>query len=378
VDLTTLIYGALIGLGLIATDVAIYAGSVVVEVTTAQNTETIGVDRAAVDSELDGVLAHISATQSLVHPPELVWSGEPGVGQALAEYLGMGKVADALKSELGVTPNRLSLSFYLEDGTLHALVRGKNRVTGVELEKVLIRNNGETLIAFVRRCALSAAALIAPYTTAIHLLGAHAVDKDFTDVIALAERVKALLPSTPPSVERSVFDNLLGLVALFKNDPDSAETAFATAMAEDPTNPVPFINAAFVDLQLNQHLQAANRMEQLLRLAPPKNAVLLASAYTTWAAALMGLHQLDGASRLLAAATEADPSCRTAFGLWAEERRLEGDPEAADLLERTASKESWSFQNYAELAVLYFHLAWQDSRSVEFSKFFNPALASVQ
>ena len=67
-DLTTLIYGALIGLGLIATDVAIYAGSVVVEVTTAQNTETIGVDRATVESEIDGVLAHISATQSLVHP----------------------------------------------------------------------------------------------------------------------------------------------------------------------------------------------------------------------------------------------------------------------------------------------------------------------
>src|SRR5205807_386810 len=107
---------------------------------------------------------------------------------------------------------------------------------------------GEGLIAFVRRCALWGASQLAPYTTALYLLQKHAPDGDFTDVVALAEHAKVLLPPTPTSADRSLFQNLLGLVALFKNDAKAARPAFDAAMASDPTNPVPFLNAAFTDL----------------------------------------------------------------------------------------------------------------------------------
>ena len=109
-------------------------------------------------------------------------------------------------------------------------------------------------------------------------------------------------------------------------------------------------------------------MEQLVRLAPPSNQVVLSSAYMTWGAALMGLHELDGADRLLAAATAAAPGV-TAFGLWAELKRLQGDQKTADLLQQRA--EEGAANNYAELA-LYFQLAWKDNRPVELNPFNNP------
>jgi len=375
VDLTTLVYAALIALGLLGADTVIYSGSVVVDVTAPPKMDKFEVDQAAVESQFDSVLGEITTTKSVIRPPEVVWSRNEGVGVAVAQSLNLEKVAYALKSEFGFEPDRLRQSFYWEDGTLRALISGMSH-TGVQFGEVLTLDKGEALMTFVRRCTLYGVSQIAPYATAIHLMGEHASDKDFTDVLALIEHAKAELPPTPTSFDRSLFDNVRGLVALFKNDPKAAGEAFVTAMVDDPTNPVPFLNAAFVELQLNQYAQAANRMEQLLRVAPPDNKVLVATAYMTWAAAMIGLHQLDAADRLLAAATQVNPDSSIAFGLWAEERRLRGDPKTADLLDRRALENTATFENYAEVAALYFHLSWEDNKPVELSKFTNPTVVS--
>ena len=231
-------------------------------------------------------------------------------------------------------------------------------------------------MAFMRRSVLWGVSQIAPYSTAVYLLKEHSFDRDFTGVVTLVEHSKARLPPTPTSLARSLFDNLLGLVALFRQDIQGARTAFAAAMADDPSNPVPFINAAFVDLQLNEYAKAARRMEQLIRLAPPENEVLLASAYMTWGAALMGLREFDGADRALAAAAQVNPDSSTAFGLWAEAKRLKGDREAADRLVRRAQEVSANFENYAEVAALYFRLAWENDQPVELNTFPNPEIVT--
>jgi len=173
-----------------------------------------------------------------------------------------------------------------------------------------------------------------------------------------------------------LLDNLLGLVALFKNDPQSARKAFGDAIAADPTNPVPFLNAGFTDLQLDEYQKAADRMAELLRLAPPSNKVLLATAYMTWGAARMALHDLSGADRMLAKATQADPDSSSAFGLWAEAKRLAGDGAAADRLDRTAREATAKLENYSEVAALYFHLAWLDNQPVTLNKFSNPTVVT--
>ena len=93
----------------------------------------------------------------------------------------------------------------------------------------------------------------------------HSADKDFTDVVALVENAKALLPATPTSFDRGLLENILGLVALFRNEPPAARKAFDDAIAADPTNAVPFLNAAFTDMQFNEYQKAADRMAALPR-----------------------------------------------------------------------------------------------------------------
>jgi tetratricopeptide (TPR) repeat protein len=367
-DFTTLLIGALIALGIVGTDAAIKSGSVFVEVNNPPWTENMDVDKVAVESQIENLLSDIADTHSVVNPPEITFSRYHGVGMAVAESLGMGKVAFAAETQFGFAPEQLRIEFYEDHGALRALVTGYGKRIET-LGEVLTLEKDEPVMAFVRRCTLLAASHIAPYATAINLLEEHAIDKDFKDVVALVEREKAELPPTPTSFQRSLYDNLLGLVALFKNDPNAAEAAFAAATADDPSNPVPFINAGFVDLQQNKYQQAADRMEQLIRLAPPENNVLLASAYMTWGAALLGLHQLDNADRLIAMAAQKAPTNSTAYGLWADARRLMGDNASADALYRRALENTAVFENYAEVAVLYFKLAWEDNKPVQTSKF---------
>jgi Tfp pilus assembly protein PilF len=169
-----------------------------------------------------------------------------------------------------------------------------------------------------------------------------------------------------------LLDNILGLVALFRNDPAAARKAFNDAMAADPTNAVQFLNAAFTDMQFNEYQRAADRMAELVRLAPPSNKVLLATAYMTWGAARMGLHDLPGADGMLAKAVQINPDSSSALGLWAEAKRLAGDEAAADRLHHAALESAATFENYSEVAALYFHLSWRDNEPVIRSEFDNP------
>jgi len=89
---------------------------------------------------------------------------------------------------------------------------------------------------------------------------------------------------------------------------------------------VPFLNAAFTDLEFNEYQKATDRMAELIRLAPPSNKVLLATAYMTWGAARMGGHDLKGADRMLESATRVNPDSATAFGLWGGSEAAPGRP----------------------------------------------------
>jgi hypothetical protein len=290
---------------------------------------------------------------------------------ALFEAAHAQNIAFALQRQMGFNPDTVRFALFVENGALQALVAGRSHLIG-NFSQVMALNPGESLMSFVRRCALWGGSQLAPYSTALYLLQQHASDKDFTDVVALVGHAKALLPATPTSFDRALLDNLLGLVALFRNDPKAARKAFDDAIAADPTNAVPFLNAAFTDLQFNENQKAADRMAALIRLARPSNNVLLATAYMTWGAARMGMHDLKGADRMLELAVQANPESSGAYGLWSEAKRLEGDQTAADRLHRRAQETAASFENYSEVAALYFHLSWRDNEAVIRSEFSNP------
>jgi tetratricopeptide (TPR) repeat protein len=377
-DLTSLTVAVLLALGLLTVDTVINSGSVLVEVAVSPKIENTSVDESTLEAAFQNQLDAIVETYSmapLIARPEILSKQQQGIGMALAKAVNAQGLAYALQRRLGYRPDKIRFTLFFQDGAMRGFVSGESQRVG-NFDQVFTPDQGETVIAFAQRCALWAASEIAPYSTALYLLQKHAADGDFTDVVALAEHAKALLPPTPTSFDRSLFDNLLGLVALFKNDPQAARTAFDNAMTADPTNPVPFLNGAFTDLQLDEYQKAVDRMERLMRIAPPSNKVLLGTTYMVWGAARIGLHDLPGADQLLAKSTEINPESATAFALWAELKGLEGDQAAVDRLTRLAGKASATFENYGEVAALYFHLAWADKQPVSRNKFSNPRVVT--
>lgn len=370
-ELTTLAFALVFGLGLLGVDSVMHAGSVEVEVAIAPKVENISVDEQTLASRFKDVFDEITSTASVVRPPEIRSRIDQGLGMALFEAVHAQNIAFALQREMGFNPDTIRFALFVENGALQALVAGRSHLVG-NFSQVIALDPGESLMSFVRRCALWGGSQLAPYSTALYLLQQHASDKNFTDVVALVENAKTLLPPTPTNFDRGLLDNLLGLVALFRNDPPAARKAFDAAMAADPTNAVPFLNAAFTDLQFNEYQKAADRMAELIRVARPTNKVLLATAYMTWGAARMGMHDLKGADRMLDLALQANPESSSAFGLWSEAKRLEGDQAAADRLNRKAQESAATFENYSEVAALYFHLSWRDNEPVVRSEFTNP------
>jgi tetratricopeptide (TPR) repeat protein len=375
-DLTTLAAAMFLALGLIGADAVIHAGSIVSEVTSAPQMSGETIDQKTLEAEFDDQLFQISHVQSVVNPPEIRTSHDQGLGMALAQAVDAAGIAYALQAQFGYAPDRLRLALYLEHGELRGQVSGITRNIGT-FRQVITPYKDEPLLPFVRRCALWSASRIAPYATALYLLQKHSTDKDFTDVFALIDHTKSELPPTPVSFDKSVLDNLRGIALLFQNKPAAAQEAFDLAMAEDPSNPVAEINAAFADLQLDKYQQGTDRMRSLIHDRPPANKMLLATAYMTLAAAEMGgLHNLPEADRMLAKATELAPDSAAAFYLWAELKGLQGDNASAARYERQAQLNTATFENYGEVAALYFHLSWRNNEAVTLSKFTNPTIVS--
>jgi tetratricopeptide (TPR) repeat protein len=284
-------------------------------------------------------------------------------------------LAYALQSAVGYAPDRLRLALFLDHGELRGYISGTTHAIG-SFRQVLAPLKDESELAFVRRCALWSASEIAPYITALWLMQKHSADGDFSDVTALIDHAEAQLPPTPVSFDRSAFDNLRGIVLLFQKDAAHAQDAFDKAVEEYPDNPVSEINAAFADLQLDKYQQARDRMDHLIKERPPANKAMLATAYMTWAAAEMGLHRLDKADRLLALATAINPESSSSFELWGELKELQGDKAETARYRQQALLNSASFENYGEVATLYFHLSWRDNEAVALSKFSNPSIVS--
>jgi predicted Zn-dependent protease len=374
-ELTTLFIAFVIALGLVGTDTVIHSGSLVVEVTAAPKMDGEAIDQATLESEFDDQLFQIQQTVSLVTPQEIRTSHDQGLGMALARAVDAENVAYALQTEAGYAPDRLRLALFLEHGELRGQISAVTRHTG-SFRQIIVPYKDEPLLTFVRRCALWSGSQLAPYVTALYLLQKHSSDRDFTDVDALIDHTMAVLPPTPISFDRSILENLRGIIELFKNQPAAAHDAFDRALEAYPDNAVAALNAAFADLQLDKDGEAAEHMQQLISEHPPANKVVLATAYMTWGAAAMGLHDLVAADRLLARSTEVNPDNSSSFELRAELEELRGNHEAAAGYRRQALLNTTTLENYGEVAALYFHLSWRNNEPVTLNKFTNPTIVS--
>ena len=246
-------------------------------------------------------------------------------------------VAYALQAQFGYRFDQIKLSLYGEGGTAKVLVAGMGRQRMSSFQEQLTLEQGETIVGLIQRATRIGMAHIDPYLTALSEVQRHAQDKDFKTAETISNDAMAALPPTPTSFERSLFENLNGLIALFRGDPKSAHDRFERAEASCPENTaadvVTILNLAFADIQIDRDAEAVAHIQQLLRDKPPTDKVLLSTAYMTMAAGQLGsTHDVNEADVTIEKAIEAYPEGSSAYDLWADIKQEKGEVAAAQHL----------------------------------------------
>ena len=383
-DITTLAVAVLVAFGLLATDAVLRSGSVTVQVAAPEYVFKRMIDERSLETVFSTRLEHIAATVSVAKAPEIRSSQAQGIGMTLAEAVNVKPLAFALQRQFGIIPDDLRFALFMEGGSLHGVVSGLSRATGAFTQE-FDPEKDEKLVDFIERCATWGASQLAPYTTALYMLQHHRGGDDFREVVALSARTLATLPPGPVNEDRSQFENLLGLVQLFRNDPRKARRYFLAAAAASPESPVPVLNIAFTEIQLDENAAAAARMRALLASersllgsVSRTHLSVMAAAHMTLAAALMGLHEFDAAEKELQLALDSNPESLTAMELWAELKQVRGDVTGAERLNSLAGRSTTAAENVGELAALYFHLAWRGNEPVTPSRFSAPGVVTSQ
>jgi predicted Zn-dependent protease len=213
---------------------------------------------------------------------------------------------------------------------------------------------------------------IQPYRAALHrfteIVAAHGTD--FAPVLGIIERELGR-PVNPDTLdERAYLSNLAGIVALMRRDTDAAEAAFRSAIEARPGFEVGRINLAFGLVQRDHYRAAIDLLEPLVeggfvrqfsaiagRLGP-----LRATLHNTLGIARWGLGDLDGADREFRRATEAHPESEAAFTYWSQLLAERGNMPGAAAMAAAARANSATFQNYPEVAGLYFWMSPRNSQ----------------
>jgi tetratricopeptide (TPR) repeat protein len=373
-DLTTLTLAVMLAVSALGIDTVWHHKDVLMETSAAGKLDKTTLDINTMNLILKHEVDRMSATQSVVTKPRIRTDKGDGIGMAIATAANMQSIAYALQSQFGYHSDQIKLALFGEDGTAKVLVTGSGSTPVATFEQLVVQEKDETVVELVRRAALVGLARIDPYIAALNLLQRHEIDRDFTHVQGLVEFAKSQLPPKPLSLDRSLLENLQGIMALFGNDPTIAHDWFKRAVTSAPDSTVALLNLSFADLQINRFQEVSDRLEGMVTRHPSQDPILLCTTYATWAASRLGLGDVNGADRLMAKAIEVYPHSAIAYNLWSDVKREKGDQEAADRMREKALEASDTFENYAEVAALYFQLAWRDRQPVLRSQFANPAV----
>jgi tetratricopeptide (TPR) repeat protein len=376
-DLTTLGAVLLFALGLLGADTVMHSGSINMEIVPGV-VDGVSLDKTTVEHVIVDEIARVGRIGSIMQAPQVRMGNDKGVGMALAEAANVKAVAFALQRQFGYDPDRLRFALYSEGGVRKALITGTSNRMSLAFEDIVIQKQGESYLDMLKRSALVGISRMDPYFATLFLITTHQESGTFNEAIELARHSIADLPATTVNPGRSAFQNLLGIVNLFEQKPAEAKRDFEAAIASNPANAVAQINGAFADLILNEYSRAAARMNALLTRNPPSNNVLRSTAYATWGAALLGMRRADEADRMMERAVDANPTAAAVLTVWADVKEQLGYPDDAVDLRRRAFDSSAVFENYAEVAALYFKLPWREDEPVTRSRFGNPNVVSFR
>ena len=370
-DLTALLTGAFLLLSALGFDTVMHPRDIVLEAHKASQLGTVSLTDTMLNAVMKAQVEEIFLTKSVVTKPTIRLSNQKGIGVTITDAIGLSAVANALQEQMGYRPDRIELHVFKENEITKVLVSGYHARQNGMFEQEVVQVKDERIVSLVQRATAVAMATIDPYVTALNLMRRHIRDRDFSQSEAVIAYAKARLRSTTVNPERAMLENLEGMIALFRHDSPRARERFQTAVASDPGNQVAALNLALVLLEEDLDARVAAMMADMLQQNPPVDPVLLATVHMTQAAAFLGLRQPVPADVAMAKAAALNPTSPTILNAWAEVKTQMGHKAAAETLNQQARSAENTFDDYAEVAALYFTLAWQKGEPVLRSPFDN-------
>jgi Tfp pilus assembly protein PilF len=376
-DVTSLALLMMLLASAIGVDTALHPASILLDARVTGKIENLTMDGATLDAMLVYEVTQICSTPSILAVPEVRAVDNQGIGMAIAKAANMQSVAVALQTQLGFQPERIKITLIGEEGATKLLVDGAGpggRIETPPFQVQLLLQKGESIASLVHRAALVGMSFLDPYVTSLYLVESHLADQDFTEAEALINKTKAALPPSVNSFDRSLLENLQGIIELMRGNIAKAKVWFDRATVSDPGNSATLLNAGFIDMQLGEYDLAAKLVEPLVTDRPPADKRLLSTAHMIRGAAYLALGDTTGAGESLAKAIQADPVNAPAYELWSQVRRLDGNNKAAELLHNKALNAAGGVANYAEVAALFFQLAWKPGQPLTRNPFANPEM----
>lgn len=376
-DLTTLAAAIVFAFGLFTANAVVESDVVTVEFSVPAEHSNAGFTDQVAENLFLAELQDIVGTKSLVLGRSIRGQNDKTLVSALADSLKLQDMTYSLQRSLGYDVARVRANVVLDGDKTSLVVVGQLR-RGKEFKFSLTRRPDETLVSLIRRGAHETAYQMEPYLALLHFVQAAQSCESLPKIAKLINAQIAALPASVLNSNRSQYENLRGIAALFCGNANLARQEFSAALQSDPNNAPALLNLAFVEIYEDRYVEAERITRRVLEpvpmSAPP---AVIGTAYMTWAAALVGQRKFSDAEQNLAKSVFHHVYSSSAYELWAQIKESSGDDLAAEQLRSKAVENSFYFENYGELAVLYFEMAWRDGQDLQRNKFGNPTYVGL-
>ena len=357
--------------GLLTADAVVNAETVAVQIDVPAAVARTGYTEDVAERIFVHEIETITQTRSLLQSPSMRSSRKPTIVGVIANSLRIDNFTAALQDLLGLDRTRIAGAIVTSapGDRERLLINSSSAYSGAFSLDISEKGDTEQLL---RHAAHDTMQRVHPYRSALfHFEQISASGgKDYTIVVQIAERELSRPLRAEMLEERAFLQNLLGIVALLNNDLDEAERRFRLSFDRSPGFNVGRINLAFVHVERDSYQEAIDLLTPLIagglgqRLSIPskRSALLQEAILNTLGTALWAQGDLDGAEAAYKRATREHPSSAGAYSYWARLLRERGDEQAAAEKEKIARVNALTFENYPEIANLYFWMSPRDNQ----------------
>ena len=373
-DIISIAAGVAMVFGLLTADAVVSAETVAVQITVPASVAQTGYSEDVAERIFTHEFETMNQTRSLLRPPVMRPARQPTIVGVIAGSLRLDNFTAALQDLLGL--ERMRIAGAVVAGApgegQRLLINSSSAYSGAFSLDLSERGDTDRLL---RRAALETMERVQPYRAALFHFDqiTRTGGNDYSAVVQLAERELSRPRRAEVLEERSFLENLLGIVALLNNDMDEAERRFRLSFSWNPSFAIGRLNLAFVHVERDRYQDAIDILKPLIASSAGRRFPLLGTRvgplqeamHSTLGVALWARGDLDGAEAAFRRATREYPNSAGAYSYWARLLRERGDTVRAAEKAEIARVNALTFENYPEVANLYFWMSPRDNQPLQ-------------